>query len=46
MAITKASERWNRPVHDVLDDRLPGDLSAFRRHELAATLNRLRSLRV
>ncbi len=31
---------------DVLDDRLPGDLSAFRRHELAAALNRLRALRV
>ncbi len=31
---------------DVLDERRPGDLSAFRRHELAAALNRLRSLRV
>jgi MRB1590 C-terminal domain len=31
---------------DVLDDRLSGDLSAFRRHELAAALNRLRALRV
>jgi len=31
---------------DVLDQRRPGDLSAFRRHELAAALNRLRSLRV
>jgi len=31
---------------DALDDRRPGDLSAFRRHELAAALNRLRSLRV
>jgi predicted ABC-class ATPase len=31
---------------DALDDRLPGDLSAFRRHELAAALNRLRALRV
>ncbi|MCG6986808.1 MAG: ABC-ATPase domain-containing protein [Gemmatimonadetes bacterium] len=31
---------------DALDDRRPGDLSAFRRHELAAALNRLRSLRI
>jgi predicted ABC-class ATPase len=31
---------------DALDDRLAGDLAAFRRFELAATLNRLRSLRV
>jgi predicted ABC-class ATPase len=31
---------------DALDDRLVGDLAAFRRFELAATLNRLRSLRV
>jgi predicted ABC-class ATPase len=29
---------------DALDDRLFGDLAAFRRFELAATLNRLRSL--
>jgi predicted ABC-class ATPase len=29
---------------DALDDRLVGDLAAFRRYELAATLNRLRSL--
>lgn len=31
---------------DALDDRLVGDLAAFRRFEFAATLNRLRSLRV
>lgn len=31
---------------DALDDRLVGDLAAFRRFELAATLNRLRTLRV
>lgn len=31
---------------DALDDRHVGDLAAFRRFELAATLNRLRSLRV
>ncbi|MCG6956029.1 MAG: ABC-ATPase domain-containing protein [Gemmatimonadetes bacterium] len=31
---------------DALDGRLPGDLAAFRRHELAAALNRIRSLRV
>lgn len=31
---------------DALDPRRAGDLSAFRRHELAAALNRLRSLRV
>jgi hypothetical protein len=31
---------------DALDDRRPGDLAAFRRHELAAALNRLRTLRV
>lgn len=31
---------------DALDDRLRGDLSAFRRHELAAALNRLRALRM
>jgi len=31
---------------DALDERRPGDLSSFRRHELAAALNRLRSLRV
>jgi len=29
-----------------LDSRLPGDLAEFRLHEFAATLNRLRSLRV
>ena len=31
---------------DDLSDRHPGDLAAFRRHELAAALNRLRTLRV
>jgi predicted ABC-class ATPase len=31
---------------DALDDRLAGDLAAFRRHELAAALNRLRTLRI
>ncbi len=31
---------------DGLDDRKVGDLAGFRRHELAAALNRLRSLRV
>ena len=31
---------------DAFDDRLPGDMAAFRRFELAATLNRLRTLRV
>jgi predicted ABC-class ATPase len=31
---------------DALDPRRPGDLAGFRRFELAATLNRLRSLRV
>jgi predicted ABC-class ATPase len=31
---------------DALDARRPGDLAAFRRFELAATLNRLRSLHV
>ena len=31
---------------DVLDPRRPGDLAGFRRFELAAALNRLRSLRV
>jgi hypothetical protein len=31
---------------DALDPRRPGDLAAFRRFELAATLNRLRSLHV
>jgi predicted ABC-class ATPase len=31
---------------DAMDDRRPGDLAAFRRHELAAALNRIRSLRV
>jgi predicted ABC-class ATPase len=31
---------------DALDPRRVGDLAAFRRHELAAALNRLRSLRV
>jgi predicted ABC-class ATPase len=31
---------------DALDARGPGNLSAFRRHELAAALNRLRTLRV
>jgi predicted ABC-class ATPase len=31
---------------DVLDPRLPGDLAAVRRHEIAAALNRLRTLRV
>ncbi len=31
---------------DVLDPRQPGDLAAFRRFELAAALNRIRSLRV
>lgn len=31
---------------DALDRRRPGDLVGFRRHELAAALNRLRSLRV
>lgn len=31
---------------DVLDDRKLGDLAAFRRFELAAALNRLRTLRV
>ena len=29
-----------------LDSRAPGDLAEFRLHELAATLNRLRSLRI
>ena len=31
---------------DVLDDRCVGDLAAFRRHELAAALNRVRGLRI
>jgi len=31
---------------DVLDRRLVGDLASFRRHELAAALNRLRALKV
>jgi hypothetical protein len=31
---------------DALDERLVGDLAAFRRFEVAAALNRLRSLRV
>jgi predicted ABC-class ATPase len=31
---------------DALDSRRPGDLAGFRRFEVAATLNRLRSLRV
>lgn len=31
---------------DALDPRLPGDLTGFRRHDLAAVLNRIRSLRV
>ena len=31
---------------DALDPRLPGDLAGFRRFELAAALNRLRSIRV
>jgi predicted ABC-class ATPase len=31
---------------DALDDRLPGDLAAFRTFELAAALNRLRTLQV
>jgi hypothetical protein len=31
---------------DVLDRRLVGDLVRFRRYELAAALNRLRTLRV
>ena len=31
---------------DAFDSRLPGDLAAFRRFELAAALNRLRTLRV
>jgi predicted ABC-class ATPase len=31
---------------DVLDGRQPGDLAHFRRHELAAALNRLRTLEV
>jgi ABC-type branched-subunit amino acid transport system ATPase component len=31
---------------DALDHRRPGDLMGFRRFELAAALNRLRSLRV
>jgi len=31
---------------DVLDPRLPGELATFRRFELAAALNRIRSLRV
>ncbi|MGM0668567.1 MAG: ATPase, partial [Gemmatimonadota bacterium] len=31
---------------DVLDRRAPGDLAEFRRFELAAALNRTRSLRV
>jgi predicted ABC-class ATPase len=31
---------------DALDERLVGDLAAFRRYEVAAALNRLRSLRV
>jgi hypothetical protein len=31
---------------DVLDRRLVGDLARFRRYELAAALNRLRTLRV
>ncbi len=31
---------------DELSDHHPGDLAAFRRHELAAALNRLRTLRV
>jgi predicted ABC-class ATPase len=31
---------------DVLDNRPLGDLASFRRHELAAALNRLRTLRV
>jgi predicted ABC-class ATPase len=31
---------------DVLDDRRVGDLASFRRHELAAALNRARGLRI
>jgi len=31
---------------DVLDSRCVGDLAYFRRHELAAALNRLRTLAV
>ena len=43
---TRSTRRVAEGGLDALDDRRPGDLSAFRRHELAAALNRLRSLRV
>jgi predicted ABC-class ATPase len=44
--LSEIEERVAEGGLDVLDERRPGDLSAFRRHELAAALNRLRSLRV
>jgi predicted ABC-class ATPase len=45
-ALDAVEEKVSAGGLDVLDDRLPGDLSAFRRHELASALNRLRALRV
>jgi len=45
-ALDLVQERVAERGLDALDDRMPGDLSAFRRHELAAALNRLRALRV
>jgi predicted ABC-class ATPase len=44
--VDRIMERVEAGGLDVLDDRRMGDLAAFRRHELAAALNRLRTLRV
>lgn len=44
--LDRVMERVEAEGLDALDDRAPGDLVAFRRFELAAALNRLRSLEV
>ncbi len=44
--LDRVEEAVARDGLDVLDPRCPGDLAGFRRFELAAALNRLRSLRV
>jgi len=44
--LDRVSQLLEREGLDALDSRLPGDLAGFRRFELAAALNRLRSLQV
>ncbi len=44
--LDRVMEALDREGLDVLSDRKPGDLARFRRHELAAALNRLRALEI